>query len=429
MIIVGAVVAVVVGIISRLFIRVPPGSVGLVVKSGRHDRVLTPGNRRVSPIVALSHLVTTREIAFDVPVSEVRSADGVGVAVDVLLTLRIADPVKFAYAITPGDADQFVQAACQDAVRTLVRGIEAMSALDLNSTQSDSLRQVIDPRLDAYGIDVSNVAFTRVTLPAALTDSLEARRLASLQLAEQAETSLLDKRRLADQAALVSQEAESRRSAVEYEAAAEALRLAMLEERIGANPNAARYDLELSRIRVAEQLAGNSRAVVSLGATDLMSSLLTAREAVVANAAADAADAGGSRRDGRRRSQAGLSDPMTDGPEPGDSGAIPVPGDVPDREMPGPIPVPGGAPDAGHVGRKPAPRAIRGPPASVRRRSGRWSRSPPSSSSWSARSRCARSRPSSCPWCSACSSRSSPGPWSASWSGAVPATPSPSPPP
>jgi len=292
MIIVGAVVALVVGIISRLFIRVPPGSVGLVVKSGRHDRVLTPGNRRVSPIVALSHLVTTREIAFDVPVSEVRSADGIGVAVDVLLTLRIADPVKFAYAITPGDADQFVQAACQDAVRTLVRGIEAMSALDLNSTQSDSLQKVIDPRLEAYGIDVSNVAFTRVTVPAALTDSLEARRLASLQLAEQVETSLLDKRRLADQAALVSQEAESRRSAVEYEAAAEALRLAMLEERIGANPNAARYDLEISRIRVAQQLAGNSRAVVSLGATDLMSSLLTAREAVVANAAADAADAG-----------------------------------------------------------------------------------------------------------------------------------------
>ena len=291
MIIVGAVVALVVGLMSRLFLRVPPGSVGLVVKGGRQDRVLQPGVQRVSPLVALSHLVTTREIAFDVPVSEVRSADGVGVTVDVLLTLRIADPVKFAYAITPGDADQFVQAACQDAVRTLVRGIEAMSALDLNSTQSDSLRQVIDPKLDRFGIDVSDVAFTRVTLPPALTDSLEARRLASLQLAAQVESYALDKRRLADQAALVSQEAESRRSAVEYEAAAEALRLAMLEQRIGANPNAARYDLELSRIRVAQQLAGNSRAVVSLGATDLMSSLLTAREAVTANAAADAVDA------------------------------------------------------------------------------------------------------------------------------------------
>ena len=45
MIIVGAVVALVVGLMSRLFIRVPPGSVGLVVKGGRHDRVLQPGVR------------------------------------------------------------------------------------------------------------------------------------------------------------------------------------------------------------------------------------------------------------------------------------------------------------------------------------------------------------------------------------------------
>ena len=277
-IIVGAVVAVVVGIISRLMIGVPSGSVGLVLKAGRHDRVFAAGNHWVLPLFALSHLITTREVAFDVPVNEVRSADGVGVAVDVLLTLRIADPVKFAYAITPGDADQFVQAACQDAVRTLVRGIEAMSALDLNSTQSDSLRKVIDPKLEAYGIDVSNVAFTRVTLPAALTDSLEARRLASLQLAEQAETSLLDKRRLADAAALVAQQAESRRASVEFEAVAEAVRLEKLEERIAANPNAARYDLETARLRVAEQLAGNSRAVVSLGGGDLFSSLLLARE-------------------------------------------------------------------------------------------------------------------------------------------------------
>jgi regulator of protease activity HflC (stomatin/prohibitin superfamily) len=301
-IIVAAVVAVIVGIISRLFIRVPQGSLGLVTKAGRHDRVLPAGNHRVSPLIALSHLVTTREIAFDVPVNEVRSADGVGVAVDVLLTLKIADPVKFAYSITASDADQFVQASCQDAVRTLVRGIEAMSALDLGSTQSDGLRLVIDPKLEAYGIDVSGVAFTRVTLPAALTDSLEARRLASLQLAEQAESSALDRRRLADTAALVAQEADSRRTAVEYEAAAEALRLAKLEERIGANPNAARYDLETARLRVAEQLAGNSRAVVSLGGGDLFANLLLAREtdgsAVSSTAAAPAEAASSAGRAG-----------------------------------------------------------------------------------------------------------------------------------
>jgi len=278
MIIVGAVAALVVGIISRLVIRVPSGSVGLVVKAGRHDRVFAAGNHWVLPFYALSHLVTTREVAFDVPVNEVRSTDGVGVAVDTLLTLRIADPVKFAYSITPSDADQLVQASCQDAVRTLIRGIEAMSALDLGSAQAAGMREVIDPKLAAYGIDVSGVAFTRVTLPAALTDSLEARRLASLQLAEQTETYALDRRKIADQAALIAQEAQSRIAAVEHEATAEALRLAKMEERILANPNAARYDFESAQLRVAEQLAGNSRAVVSLGAGDVFPRLLLARE-------------------------------------------------------------------------------------------------------------------------------------------------------
>jgi regulator of protease activity HflC (stomatin/prohibitin superfamily) len=294
MIIVAAVVAVIAGIISRLFVRVPPGSVGLVVKAGRHQKVLPEGNHVVNPTVALSHVVTTRDIAFDVPVTEVRSSDGVGVTVDVLLTLKISDPVRFAYSITPGDADQFVQASCQDAVRMLVRGIEAMSLLDLGAAEADTLRSVVDPKLDAYGIDIMGVAVTRVTLPTALTDSLEARRLASLQLAEQTDTFALSRRRLADQTSLVAQEAESRRAAVEWEAAAEALRLAKLEERIAANPNAARYDLEAARLRVAQQLAGNSRAVVSLGGGDLFANMLLTREAEPSPAASPAGGTGDS---------------------------------------------------------------------------------------------------------------------------------------
>ena len=284
-----AIVAVVVGLLSRLFLRVPPGTVGLVVKGGRHSSVITEGVHRVSPMVALSHLVTTREIAFDVPVNEVRSSDGVGVSVDLMLSLQVSDPVRFAYSVSTGDSDQLVHAATQDAVRTLVRGIEAMNALDLGADQAATLREVIDAKLDAYGLDARNVSFTRVTLPVAFTSSLEARRLSVVQLAEQSEAYALERRRLADHASLVNQEAEARRSAVEHEAAAEALRLAKMEERLAANPHAAQYDMEMSRIKVAQQLAGNSRAVVSLGATDLMSSLLVAREAADAGAVPAAA--------------------------------------------------------------------------------------------------------------------------------------------
>ncbi len=278
-IVIAGAVLIVVGLLSRLMIRVPPGTVGLVVKGGRHQKVLEQGVRWVSPLVALSHVVTTREIAFDVPVTEVRSADGIGITIDSLLTIRISDPVKFVYAITARDADQYIQAACQDAVRMLVRSIDALSTLDLGAVQAARLQDVVAPKLDPYGVGISGVAITRVSLPAAITESLEARRLASLQIAEAAEAYQLDKRRLADQAALIAQEAESRRHAVELEAENEAIRLSKLEERLAANPLAARYDLEAGRLRAMQELAGNAHAVVTFGGSDLIGSVVAAQAA------------------------------------------------------------------------------------------------------------------------------------------------------
>ena len=109
--------------------------------------------------------------------------------------------------------------------------------------------------------------------------SVEARRLAAVQLIEEEQNFVLEQRRISDRASLLSQEAEARRSAIEHEAAGEAIRLARLEERLAASPRAATYDLETSRLRVAQQLAGNSRAVVSVGGGQLLADLLVAREA------------------------------------------------------------------------------------------------------------------------------------------------------
>jgi regulator of protease activity HflC (stomatin/prohibitin superfamily) len=278
-IIVAAVVAIFVGIASRLFMRVPPGTVGLVAKGGRHSAVLENGIHRVNPVVALTHVVTTRELAFDVPVAAVRSVDGVNVNVDLVLTLGIADPVKLAYSITTSDLDEFIHATSQEAVRLLIRRMEALNALDLGADEAGFLRTAIDAKLAAYGVNVRNVAFTRVLLPEAITASLEARRLATIQLSEEKENFALEERRLNDRANLIALEQESRRKALELESLAEALRFQKMEERLTAYPTAARYDLEAQRLKVAQQLAGNSRAVVSLGGNDLVSGLLTAQQA------------------------------------------------------------------------------------------------------------------------------------------------------
>jgi regulator of protease activity HflC (stomatin/prohibitin superfamily) len=270
-IIVAAVAALLVGFLARIFIRVPAGSVGLVLRSGQRPGVLEPGIHRVSPRVVLTHLVTTRELAFDVPVSEVRSSDGIAVTVDLLLTLLITAPLRSAYSITSSDLDQLVHASTQEAVRTLIRGTEALATLDLGTEEAARLRETIDAKLSAYGF----------ALPSELMASVEARRLSAVQLIEEEQNFALEQRRISDRASLLSQEAQAKRSAIEHEADGEAIRLARLEQRLVANPRASTYDLETARLRVAQQLAGNSRAVVSVGGGQLLADLLLSREAAL----------------------------------------------------------------------------------------------------------------------------------------------------
>ncbi|MFN8629569.1 MAG: SPFH domain-containing protein [Chloroflexota bacterium] len=279
LLVLAAVVALVAGLANRLVIRVPAGSVGLVMRGGKHRATLPNGIHRVAPNVLLSHIVTTREIGFDVPVTQVPSADGVGVTVDALLTLGIEDHAKLVYNIATGDLDQLLHATAQDAVRALVRETAALDALDLGEAAAERLRAAIDARLSTYGVVCRGVTFTRIQLPSPIAASLEARRLANVQLAEEQESHTLNLRRLSDRATLIANEQEARLRAVELEAAAEAKRLEELERRLTKFPKAAAYDLELGRLRVAQQLAGNSRAVVSVGGGDLVSGLLAVREA------------------------------------------------------------------------------------------------------------------------------------------------------
>jgi hypothetical protein len=65
---------------------------------------------------------------------------------------------------------------------------------------------------------------------------------------------------------------------VELEAQAEAIRLARLDERLRAFPEAVRFDVSLARLDVARALAGNSRAVLQIGSADDISQVLLVRD-------------------------------------------------------------------------------------------------------------------------------------------------------
>jgi regulator of protease activity HflC (stomatin/prohibitin superfamily) len=288
-----AIILFVFGIYRSFMVRVPEGVNGLLARGGRYVRTLGSGTHVIPPWIVVSHLVTRREIPFDVPVLEVPTQDNVRANVDILITFSITEPYEFVYSISADDFDQVFQAICQDSLRAMVRQITSDEVINLTHYDMEGLRDVLGSAVEAYGIKVMKINVTYAQPPVDFMQSQEARKLAVLQQAEQAERQALAQRRQTDEEALARQQvvaqvererealqaqvqqAEARRRIVELEAEAEELRLAKLEERLAKYPHAATWEVEGLRLEIGRALAGNTRAILQVGsASDIVRTFL-----------------------------------------------------------------------------------------------------------------------------------------------------------
>jgi regulator of protease activity HflC (stomatin/prohibitin superfamily) len=278
-----ALILIAIGIYRSFIVRIPEGVNGLLARGGRYYKTIGSGTHVIPPWILVSHLVTRREIPFDVPVVEAPTKDNVRATIDTLVTFTIGDPYRFVYSISADDFDQVFQATCQDEMRALVRQIDSEEVMDISQRDLSEFQETLNADVQPYGISISKITIPFAQPPAEFMRSLETVKLAAVQRIEQAEQQALAKQRQADADALMRQQviarierereelqllvqqAETRRQVVELEAEAEALRLAKMEERLEAFPLAAQYDWESTQLEVARALAGNTRAVVQIG--------------------------------------------------------------------------------------------------------------------------------------------------------------------
>ena len=253
------------GVFQSFIVAVPEGANALLLKSGRYYRTVGAGRHIVPPWIVVSHVVTVREIPFSALVAEAPTSDDVRIDVELLLTFTIGAPERFVFAISAPDFDQVCQAACQDAIRVLVRSEGSDQIMDLSTDHTERLRRDIGAAISAYGAEIQRVVITHVQPPRAFLASRESRKLAAVQRDEQGDRHALEERLLADREALERQRIAAQRERIELEAANEDLRLRHLQDRLAAYPQAARRDLDDQRLAVARALAGNSRAMVQVG--------------------------------------------------------------------------------------------------------------------------------------------------------------------
>jgi regulator of protease activity HflC (stomatin/prohibitin superfamily) len=266
---------VVIGVMRAVFVSVPEGAQAVLLQRGRFVNRVGPGVHFVRPGIAVSHLVTTRDTPFDAPSVEVATSDDVRVNVDLLVAFRIIAPERFVFAISAFDFDQVLQATCQEATRILVRSKASTEILDVGDADTEQLREQVGSRLEPYGIEIVRVVLTHVIPPAQFVASHEARRLASLQRAEEEELHALQLLKEADREAIRRHQIRARRDELELEAENEAGRIERLEALLRRHPTAMRWDFDSQRLGVARALAANSRALLQVGtASDVAGALL-----------------------------------------------------------------------------------------------------------------------------------------------------------
>ncbi len=281
------------GLLPAFLVRVPEGTKALLTRGGRYLRTVNPGLHFLPPWIIVSHLVTQREIPFDVPIVGAPTKDNVRATVDTLFTIRIRDPYQFVFNISAIDFDQVLQAICQDTLRAFVRTITSYEVMDLKNANVGHLLELLNSDMDSYGVEMRKIEITFAQPPAEFMRSQETRQLAVLQQEEQKEMQALAIRRQIDADALAFQQvaaqlerekemlqlalqkAAIRRQVEELEAETEEFRLARMNERMSQYPEAWVWEKELVRLEVARALAGNTRAMLQLGeASDITRAFL-----------------------------------------------------------------------------------------------------------------------------------------------------------
>lgn len=227
-IVVAAVVALAVIVLTRTIVIVDQASTAVVERLGRFQRTLTPGLSILIPVVdRIRRRVDMREQVASFPPQPVITEDNLVVSIDTVVYFQVTDAKAATYEIA-----NFLLGIEQLTVTTLRNVIGSMD-LEQTLTSRDSingqLRGVLDEATGKWGIRVNRVELKAIDPPASVQESMEKqlkaereRRAAILTAEGQKQAAILTAEG-AKQAAILTAEGEAKAQVIRAEAEASAL--------------------------------------------------------------------------------------------------------------------------------------------------------------------------------------------------------------
>jgi regulator of protease activity HflC (stomatin/prohibitin superfamily) len=138
----------------------------LLYRDGRFEELLEPGRHRRARWRRRRVCVAVRPRLLVVPGQEVLTADGLSVRVSLTVACRTADPRRWHEAVE--DADAFVYAALQVALREVVAGRTLDELLTARDAVPLDVRERVGSAAEAVGVAVESLALRDVMVPAEL---------------------------------------------------------------------------------------------------------------------------------------------------------------------------------------------------------------------------------------------------------------------
>jgi len=155
---------------------------GVVLRLGRrsYENTLAGGMHLMLPGIDELLKIDIREQVFDMPKQQCLSREGVNLTVDGVIYYKVFDANRALLSV------QDVRKALSNMALTKVRETVATHTVDQmqqeRQTLAENLRRALDDEAERWGIDVTKLLLTEVTLPPTMQDAKQAQTSAQLQV-------------------------------------------------------------------------------------------------------------------------------------------------------------------------------------------------------------------------------------------------------
>lgn len=137
----------------------------VVFTLGKYSWILYPGLRRIVPIIQTIDSVDVREKAVDVPSQEAMTKDNISCGINVVIYYAVKESEVDKAVINVKNLDYAMSQFAQTTMRNIVWQFELDELLAKRAEASTQIKEIVDEKSDARGVDVLSVEVKDITIP------------------------------------------------------------------------------------------------------------------------------------------------------------------------------------------------------------------------------------------------------------------------